>query len=157
MDAAGGKSLANPLPYLEYVHPREISEYLSHEEDLRSLLQSIPLPKSIFTNSPHFHADRILHFFGIKDCFEQVFDLLFNKLEGKPQASSYQRVLDTLGIPAKQVLFIDDVPSYLEGFLNIGGNCLLVDENKRYNDPRFLQIQNIHELPNLLRDMNSIM
>ncbi len=45
-------------------------ELLRRDEPMRSLLQSIPLPKYVFTNADQAHADRCLRLMGIADLFE---------------------------------------------------------------------------------------
>lgn len=39
---------------------------------LRALLDSIPLPKHIFTNADRKHAERCLDLLGIRSCFDSV-------------------------------------------------------------------------------------
>lgn len=43
---------------------------LKRDEGLRQLLQSIPLPKYVFTNADRKHADICLELMGIADLFE---------------------------------------------------------------------------------------
>lgn len=40
------------------------------DPELRAVLQSIPLPKHIFTNADSRHAELALARLGIRDCFE---------------------------------------------------------------------------------------
>jgi putative hydrolase of the HAD superfamily len=121
--------LAEPDRFLDYVHPENLVDFLPPTPDLRRLLDSLPLPKSILTNAPRSHALRVLRHFGIEDCFGQVFDLQWNRYEGKPQRAAYERPLSALGIGADEAVFIDDVPDYLATFAAMGGNCVLVDES----------------------------
>ena len=142
--------LDNPMDFLQEVHPAEVGDYIAHEPGLRRLLDSIPLRKAVLTNSPLFHAERVLEHCGIRPCFERVFDLVFNQYKGKPDPSSYLRVLDNLGLEAGEVLFIDDVPRYLEGFRALGGQCLLVDEGGWHLDAGFPAIGHMEDLPGWL-------
>ncbi len=45
-------------------------ELLPRDPALRRMLQSIPLPKHIFTNADTRHADICLERMGIADCFQ---------------------------------------------------------------------------------------
>lgn len=45
---------------------------LQPDPALRALLDSIPLPKHIFTNADRRHAERCLSLLGIRDCFDSV-------------------------------------------------------------------------------------
>ncbi|KAI3428344.1 hypothetical protein D9Q98_006724 [Chlorella vulgaris] len=51
------------LPYETYLHP---------DPALRSLLDSIPLPKWVFTNADAKHAARCLDLLGLSSCFQGV-------------------------------------------------------------------------------------
>ena len=54
-----------------YVHgtlPYE--EFLGEDSAMRALLQSIPLPKWVFTNADRTHAERCLRLMGIADLFQ---------------------------------------------------------------------------------------
>jgi putative hydrolase of the HAD superfamily len=121
--------LSEPDSFLDYVHPENLCDLLPPAPDLRRLLDSLALPKSILTNAPRNHALRVLRHYGIEDCFGQVFDLQWNRYEGKPHRSAYERPLSALGLGANEAVFIDDVPDYLATFAAMGGNCVLVDES----------------------------
>ena len=146
--------LTEPDHFLDFVHPDNLRDYLKPSPNLRSLLESIPLPKAILTNAPHKHALRILRYFDIESCFDQVFDLQWNRYEGKPRRSAYER---PLGIAANQAVFIDDLPDYLATFAEMGGNCILVDESGRQSDNGngglrpWTVVQSIFDLPSVIQ------
>ena len=64
----------------------------------------------------------------IRDAFEKIFDLRFNRYRGKPAKILYERVLHEIRRSAEEVLFVDDHTDYLESFREMGGLVLLVDE-----------------------------
>ncbi len=136
--------------YLEAVHPEDVNNYLPEGGELGTMLDSIPLPKYVLTNSSIQHARRVLDHFGIRQKFLSIFDITYNNMMGKPHESSYTSALRESGHPADRVLFIDDVPSYLEGFAGLGGQCLLVDENLQHEASSFDSITTIYELPRFL-------
>jgi putative hydrolase of the HAD superfamily len=54
--------------------------------------------------------------------------------------------LEILGVGVETVLFIDDVPRYVEGFLALGGKGLLLDETNHwlnYPHPRIRRLEEI--------------
>jgi putative hydrolase of the HAD superfamily len=149
--------LAEPDHFLDYVHPDNLQDFLKPSPNLRTLLESIPLPKAILTNAPHAHALRILRYFDVESCFDQVFDLQWNQYEGKPRRSAYERPLSALGIAANQAVFIDDLPDYLATFVEMGGNCILVDESGRHSINQhggqrpWTVVQSVFDLPSVIQ------
>ena len=96
--------------YMAYVHPENEADCLPPDPELRCFLESLPYPCSILTNSPLFHAERILKKLGLEGVFKHIFDITYNQGKGKPNASAYQKPLDALGLPIEEVLFVDDLP-----------------------------------------------
>lgn len=140
--------------YLEFCHPLEVDRHLRPDPSLDQALSALRLPKSILTNSPREHAERILAFLGIRQHFLRIYDIRFSALKGKPHEDAYRNVLADLGCAAEQVLFIDNRRDYLEGFRALGGRVLLVDDREAAGDaqgegpPR---ISAVRELPAYLR------
>ena len=114
--------------YQAYIHPENEADTLLPDPELRRFLESLPCPCSILTNSPRFHADRILKKLELEGIFVNIFDILGNGLRGKPRASVFNSALETLGLSPAEVLFVDDTPRYVEGYLALGGRGLLLDE-----------------------------
>ena len=136
--------------YLAYVHPENEADCLPPDPDLRCFLENLPCPCSILTNSPLFHAERIVKKLGLEGVFRRIFDIKYNEGKGKPHPSSYHRALDALGLTAKEALFIDDLPLYVEGYLNIGGKGILLDEMDVHSDYPHERIVNLKELTRFL-------
>ncbi|MBN1522876.1 MAG: pyrimidine 5'-nucleotidase [Spirochaetales bacterium] len=144
--------LKNPEQFLKDVHPENIDDYVAKNPALKPMLKAIPYPKSIFTNSPKEHAERVLDRLGVRSCFENIFDIRFSQFLGKPVPSSFDRVLDEIGKQSEEVLLIDDMASYLAAFKEMGGEVLLVSTNgtaKKYHLPC---IPTIMELPEYFKD-----
>ena len=136
--------------YMAYVHPEDEADCLCADPELRKFLEALPCPCSILTNSPLFHAERIVKILGLEGIFYRIFDLTFNHGRGKPNAAAYLRPLDTLGLTPDEVLFIDDIPYYVNGYLNIGGKGLLLDEMDAHKDYPYERIKNLRELTKYL-------
>ncbi|MBL8967033.1 MAG: HAD-IA family hydrolase [Spirochaetaceae bacterium] len=136
--------------YYARVHPAGEEEPLSADPALGRLLDSIPLPKSVFTNAPMEHAERILARLGVADRFEAVYDIRYNKLKGKPHADAVRRVCAACGVEPAEALFVDDYPKYVQGFIDCGGRGLLIDELDRFGDSGLPRIHSLAELPGLV-------
>jgi len=136
--------------YLEFTHPSDEADFLPPDPELRSFLESLPCPCSILTNSPGFHADRIIKKLGLEGIFIRVFDIESNGFKGKPHASAFYRALDALAVKPEEVIFIDDMKRYAEGFLALGGKGILFDERDIHTDYPHLRIKNIRELTQYL-------
>ncbi|MCL2879276.1 MAG: HAD-IA family hydrolase, partial [Treponema sp.] len=106
---------------------------------------------AILTNSPREHADRILGRLGFEGLFTHIFDIRMCNFIGKPQPVFFNKALDTLGVQAETVLFIDDGPRYVEGFIKLGGNGVLYDENNQHPDFPHPRIQRLREITAFLK------
>jgi len=136
--------------YLTYVHPEDEADSLPPDPQLRSFIEGLPCPSSILTNAPGFHADRIIRKLGLEGIFRQVFDIESNAFRGKPNASAFQRALDALALKPQEVLFVDDIPSYVKGYLALGGRGILFDERDIYADYPHERINNLREIRHIL-------
>lgn len=140
-----------------FIHPEEEVNDLPSISGLRELLTSINLPKAILTNAPKFHAERILDFYNIKDCFSNIYGITENNFKGKPYAQAYTSLLEKENFTLEESLFFDDHPKYVSGFMNIGGKGVLVDKNSEFQNYKFPKvgtvktIRSIFEIPELLK------
>jgi putative hydrolase of the HAD superfamily len=130
--------------YFARVHPEGEESILSPDPVLRELLSSDPLPKSIFSNSPREHVDRVLKRLGLSGLFEAVYDIRFFEFRGKPAPEAYTRVSSLLGLPADSVAFFDDSPRAVRAFQEMGGHACLVDESGAHADSGLASLASIH-------------
>jgi putative hydrolase of the HAD superfamily len=137
--------------YLAYTHDVPVEDFLAEDPRLAAALSSLPQPKSVLTNSPLEHAERVLKRLGIRPLFERVFDLRFNGFTGKPDAGVYARALGVLGRSAAEVLLVDNHLDYLAPFRAMGGQVLLIDENgSSCGQESVPRLRDIKELPSYL-------
>lgn len=147
-------ALTDTEGYLAFCHPVDVARHLTPDPSLRPALSAVSLPKSILTDSPQEHAERILEFLGVRDQFGRIYDIRFSALRGKPHEQAYRDVLADLGLRAEQVLFIDNRRDYLEGFQALGGRVLLLDDrpgSETEAEPSLPRIAAVRELPAWLR------
>jgi putative hydrolase of the HAD superfamily len=132
--------------YYRNIHPEDEAAGLPPDPDLKEFLKSLPCPLAVLTNAPMEHAVRIMGRLGIEDCFAKVFDMRILEFKGKPRKEAFRRALDYCKAAAEEVLFIDDVPRYVEGFLALGGRGILFDEHNAYPAYAGEKIQNLREI-----------
>ncbi len=137
-------NLKNTEEYLREVHPKNVELYIKRDEKLIDFLKRLKIEKSILTNSPREHAERVLNVLGIKDYFQYIFDIRLNNLMGKPNTEVYLKVLAKINRKPEETLFIDDLPSYLMPFKKLGGNIILIDRYHKYNNISDIPV--IHDL-----------
>jgi putative hydrolase of the HAD superfamily len=138
--------------YLAYTHDVPVERFLSEDPQLAAALASLP-PKSVLTNSPREHAERVLARLGVRRFFERIFDLRFNGYTGKPDGGVYRRALTEVGRGAPEVMLVDNHLDYLEPFRALGGQVLLVDESgqaARQAPADMPWLRDIKELPDFL-------
>lgn len=144
------KGLSDVEAYFDWIHPVDETNVLGPDPWLESFLDSLPYPKIILTNSPMEHAIRILDTLGVGRCFERVYDIRHNNLVGKPHPESYRKALAESGFRLETTLFVDDLPKYIKGYVEIGGRAVLKDEGDRFGDLGYERIRSLAELKPLL-------
>jgi putative hydrolase of the HAD superfamily len=145
--------------YLAYTHDVPVESFVAEDPQLAAALSSIPLPKSVLTNSPLEHAERVLRRLGVREQFERIFDLRFNGYTGKPEPGVYMRALSELGRAAAEVLLVDNHLDYLAPFRAMGGQVLLIDENGDSAGqeplPGVPHLRDIKQLPSYLASLSA--
>ena len=142
----GEKGFTDVETYLAAVHPPNEADSLGPNGELRAFLSGIPLPKAILTNSPREHADLVLSKLGLGDIFTHIFDIRQCRFLGKPRKEVFDHALRVMGVSAQEVLFIDDSPIYVQGFIALGGNAILFDENDIHKNYTSHKIRELREL-----------
>ena len=121
-------NLTDVKAFFDAVHPESEIAELDSDDKLRPFLQSLALPKTVLTNSPTVHANRVLNFFNIKDLFIFISDIETNGLQGKPYENSYLTAIFEKGNNLSNSLFFDDYKKYTKGYTAIGGKSVLVTD-----------------------------
>jgi len=140
------KSFTDVEAYLAAAHPKGEADALPRDDELRDFLSTIKYPKAILTNSPREHADVILDRLGLADLFTHIFDIRLCNFIGKPRREVFDNALNTLGVSAPEVLFVDDTPSYVEAFADMGGKALLFDEDNVHRKCCVPKIRDLREI-----------
>lgn len=120
------EGLADIERFLAHVHPTNEADELLPQPGLREFLQTIKIPISVLTNSPHEHADRVLEKLGIADLFTAVTDVRDAQFYGKPWPNSYLAALKKSDTDIQSTLFVDDMIKYTDGWCALGGTSILI-------------------------------
>ncbi len=150
-------NLTDRTAFFEAIHPESELSELEPDPKLRGFLQSLDKPMTVLTNAPMIHAERVLDFFNIRDLFLGVFDITYHNCRGKPSPQCYLTTLKAVNKTLEETLFLDDYPSYVTGYLELGGKAVLVDETGRHTERCASEgipaIRSIYELPQLFAAM----
>ena len=96
--------------YLAFVHDLPLTDYLTPNPTLRSVIASLPTRNLIFTNADIHHAERVLTILELRDLFEVIVDVNAVSPYCKPMPESFQIAMKLAGEtdPSKCVM-IDDI------------------------------------------------
>ncbi|KAK9055353.1 hypothetical protein SSX86_026436 [Deinandra increscens subsp. villosa] len=162
--------------YHRFVHGRLPYEFLKPDPVLRSLLNSIPLRKVIFSNANEAHVAEVLGRLGLEDCFDDV--ICFETLNGnnqandtpetsvnepkspvvcKPTENAFQQAFKMAKINPQKTLFFDDSIRNIQTAKLMGLSTVLVGSSQRMDgvDYALESIHNIKEaVPELWKSVN---
>jgi len=113
--------------YLEFVHDIPVTEYIRPNAALSECLQTLPMHKFIFTNSYRKHAENVLDALGVRELFEDIFDIRTVNYVSKPALHPYTTVVHRLGTTPDTCVYIDDQARNLKQPKLLGMTTVLVD------------------------------
>ena len=135
--------------YLDYVHDVPIHELLKPDPVLHTMLETIKIPRVIFSNAYRPHVERVLDCLGVRDLIDQVIDIYALEFQHKPRVEAYNRALGLIGAKdPSSVVFVDDRLANLEPAARLGMTTVLVSPTPPEN--HHLHIERIYELTNVL-------
>jgi len=140
--------------YLDYVHDVPIHDYVKPDPVLRSILESLPQRKAIFTNANAAHTSRVLSALGVEEYFERVIDVLQISPYCKPAKEAFLKAISDLGdTNPSHYLLLDDSIRNIQTSLSLGMKAVLVNPREIDYDsiPR---IDSIHDLPKIWPRLN---
>ncbi len=142
------------VDFLRYVHDIPLDQVLDPDPGLRPLLLSLPQRKWICTNADRGHAQRVLSYLGVADCFAGITDIIDAGFDPKPAAAFYQTALSMAGAQDPQgcVLF-DDLPRNLEPASRMGLTTVLVRSETAHSVSPLpyvsYKVPSLHVLPDI--------
>jgi putative hydrolase of the HAD superfamily len=139
--------------FLAYVHDLPVESIIAPDPELRRILQSLSLPKWIFTNADANHARRVLSALGVSDCFNGVIDIRAMGFICKPDPQAYRLALDKVGESApERCVYLDDAARNLAPAYDMGFFTILVSQDG--SDPAARRtITRPHDLPAIMPEL----
>jgi len=101
-----------PREFLDYVHDIDLS-FLEKDKTLRYELENIKLNKFVFTNGSKEHVTNITTHLGIDDQFDGVFDIVDAEYHPKPEAITFDLMVQKFKIDPNETLYIEDIAKNL--------------------------------------------
>ena len=101
-----------PREFLDYVHDIDLS-FLEKDKTLRYELENIKLNKYVFTNGSKEHVKNIITHLGIDDQFDGVFDIVDAEYHPKPEAITFDLMVQKFKIDPNETLYIEDIAKNL--------------------------------------------
>ena len=100
--------------FLKYVHDIDIS-FMKEDKIMRNEIEQLDMEKFIFTNGSAEHAKNILTHLGIYDLFgrEKIFDIQDAGYVPKPEAKTFDLMVEKFGINPKETIYIEDIAKNL--------------------------------------------
>ena len=100
--------------FLKYVHDIDIS-FMKEDKIMRNELEKLDMEKFIFTNGSAEHAKNILTHLGIYDLFgrDKVFDIKDAGYVPKPEAKTFDLMVEKFGLNPKETIYIEDIAKNL--------------------------------------------
>jgi putative hydrolase of the HAD superfamily len=142
--------------YLDYVHDVDVSQYLAPDPALAKMLEELPVPKAIFTNSICDWAERVTQQLGVRHLFEHIFDVRAVGYRSKPDPHAYSWVLETLKVPGETCVMLDDQPTYLAGATKAGMTTILVHPEASQTNGVDYKVERLLDAEPILRDLLDI-
>ena len=118
-------------PYLAYVHDVPLDRFLQPNPALDRILADLPWRKVIFTSAPREHAQAVLRVLGIAPNFERILDVRDAGLLGKAYRSTFESVIQELGVSAQQCIMLDDFVQNLIPANALGMKTVLVGSSDK--------------------------
>jgi len=103
-----------PDEFLKYVHTIDLS-FMKEDKIMRNELEKLNMEKFIFTNGSAEHAENILTHLGIYDLFgrDKVFDIKDAGYVPKPEAKTFDLMVQKFGINPEETIYIEDIAKNL--------------------------------------------
>ena len=112
--------------YEHAINQIEPGEHIGPWPELDAMLARLQAERHVFTNSPEAYSRKVLAALGVTHQFGMIFGIERNGWVSKPSPEIYQDILDSIGLPAREVAFVEDNARNLEPALALGMYTVLV-------------------------------
>lgn len=143
----------DPHDYLAFVHDIPLESMIRPDPDLRSMLQTLPQKRVVFTNASRAHAERVLAALDVASEIDSIIDLVALEMVNKPEAPAYERALGLAGeTDPHRCVLADDLPQNLLPARALGMTTVLVGA-RQADGGCDLRIERIADLTRALPDL----
>ena len=118
--------VVDPEDYLDYVHAVDVSSRLSHDLELKQVLEDLKILSYVFTNGSRCHVDRVVAALGLDGLFSDIFDIRIADYQPKPNPDPYRQVLEKLALSGDQCIMVEDQLQNLQTAKQFGMKTVLV-------------------------------
>ncbi len=116
-----------PHDFLDYVHDIDL-DVVDPSPELGAAIEALPGRKLVFTNGCRKHAERVTTKLGVRDLFEDIFDIhALEYVNPKPSLEGFNRFLAAHDIVAQRAALFDDLPHNLETAHALGMTTIWID------------------------------
>jgi putative hydrolase of the HAD superfamily len=142
----------NPDHFLWHTHQfPELPQMVLHEPRLRQVLQRLPGKKLVFSNAPQHYARDVLRLLRVDDLFEDLFAIEHAHYRPKPQMAGFVRLLRKHRLNPAQCVMVEDSAENLQTAKRLGMKTVWVSTSSRLPAYVDVKIQNVMQLPRMLR------
>lgn len=115
----------DPDAFLQFVHDIDYSG-IAADPALGEEIRALPGRRFIFTNGDRGHAERTATALGIRDHFEDIFDIVAAGLNPKPAQATYEKFLALFGLDPTHAAMFEDLARNLEAPKRLGMRTVLI-------------------------------
>jgi putative hydrolase of the HAD superfamily len=115
----------DPAAFLEAAHQIDYSP-LAADERLSDAIKALPGRKFIFTNGTVKHAEAAARALGIRDHFEDIFDIIAADYVPKPAGATYDKFASLHRVDTRNAAMFEDLPRNLVAPRLLGMKTVLI-------------------------------
>ncbi len=115
----------SPHDYLDFAHQIDLS-LVDPDPRLGQAIEALPGRKLILTNGSRQHAENVSRKLGIRDHFEEIFDIVAADFVPKPETRTYEKFLDLHGVDPTRAAMFEDLAKNLVAPAALGMKTVLV-------------------------------
>ena len=115
----------DPNDFLEKAHEIDYT-VIEPNPALGEAIKALPGRKFIFTNGSVPHAEKTAAALGIRDHFDDIFDIVAAGYIPKPDAAAYRKFLNRSGVDTRHAAMFEDLPRNLREPKVLGMRTVLI-------------------------------
>ena len=115
----------SPHDFLDFAHQIDLS-LVDPDPRLGKAIEALPGRKLILTNGSRQHAENVSRKLGIRDHFEEIFDIVAADFVPKPETQTYEKFLALHGVNPNRAAMFEDLAKNLVAPAALGMKTVLV-------------------------------